>query len=604
VVFFRRRPELGEKAARFFKDQQLWIKNNDEYQLFRPDTGSPLGMFVEGYTLLQYALHEVNLSHIEAPSSKFMFSATNDDMVVGSRDLSALEEYLQADERNNSALGMSYKDTKSGISTNRFVYCEEYWIDDHIDPKDALLAVTLIGAKQCFSAFHAKEYCYSVMLSAEKITLPILNALREVQSCIGFEFHEDEFNYPYLFGGWLPQIKSGLDHSIEWFDGDLKAVAGYWASQTKLPKKGKLSEVPHLTIGRKLGLKLIEEPSDGGNWIDLVPFFGTKKTLERHYRTSVRNPRSVHREYLLMSKLRQQAYQGIMDGSRDARPVYEGWLRRHPSSYIPDNLPILETGTAYTRVVKPRMGVKQRSFIHKLLCLRKKGFIDCDAFGIVSNTTIKIMEKGFQDTCPYQYLPIHEKGFSSLIFSEHLKGYQSYYERTGKVIIAYDEQDQPVIETALWGMMPWASFLTTCRMYAYGLSYFKRPLDFNLLVVLGGIHRQMSDLEAGPDYANDEDFVNSDVVPERSELLAELVRDVIRDWTPNPDDVISSMGERFISRAHTKEVSSDILMRLGMLRTETVSLYPVALDGETDYDIASGSDPPSEFEDPWAELGV
>jgi hypothetical protein len=48
--FWARRPDMGEKAARFFIDQQLFIREGPDcpYELTRPTTGSPLGMFVEG----------------------------------------------------------------------------------------------------------------------------------------------------------------------------------------------------------------------------------------------------------------------------------------------------------------------------------------------------------------------------------------------------------------------------------------------------------------------------------------------------------------------------------------------------------------------------
>jgi hypothetical protein len=603
--FFRRRPELGEAAARFFKDQQLFFKddNGKLVDLRRPDTGSPLGMFVEGYTIFQYALHEINLSHISAPAKSFMFSATNDDMVVGSRNREHLVEYNDADIRNNSALGMSYKDTKSGISRDRFVYCEEYWIDDHIDPKSALFAVTLIGAKSCFSAFHAKEYAHAVMLSAGEVTPEMMAALREVQSSVGSEFHDDEFDWPYLFGGWLPQKKNGLDYSIEWFNGDLRAVSGYWANRVKLPRKGRLDDVPHLSIGRKLGLKLITEPEDPENWIDLVPFFGTKKTLERHYRTSIRHPKSVMNEYLLLSKLRREAYeQGIL-GKRDLPSVQEGWLRRHPDSMIPETLPIRRKVTAFTRVTQPRMGVKERSLVHKLLAMRKKGYIDFDGHGIISATTIQIAESGFQDACSYNYLPITEGGISALVLQEHLRGLQDFYERTGLMIACYDDKDYQVKETELWGYMPWASFLTTCRQYKYGRQYFNGALNQRQLVALAEVHRQVSRIEHDPQA--DEDDFDIDAKPsEAVSLIGELVRDVIRDWESDPDAIIKGMAHRIKPR-NDPSIEPDILMRLGMMRSETVSLFPDFGSGQGDNDKdETGSNASSIFEDPWAELGV
>jgi hypothetical protein len=605
--FFARRPELGRKAARFYRDQQLYFKEDDgSYRLERPQTGSPLGMFVEGYTIFQYALHEVNMSHIDVPYNVIKFTATNDDMVAGSQDKFSLQVYQDADERNNSALGMSYKDTKSGISDYRFVYCEEYWIDDHIDPKTALMAVTLVGAKQCFNAFHAKEYCIGVMMASEEISDPIINALHEVQAVVGYEFHEDEFNWPYLFGGWLPQIKKGLDWSIDWYNGDLRSIAAYWANRVRLTKKGKMDSEPHLTIGRKLGIKLLQEPDDPDHWLDLVPFFGTKRTLERHYRSALKHPKSVHNEYHLLARLRWEKYNNIVFNGWDSPSIYEGWLRRHPNSYIPDNLPMLEVSDPYTRIPGPRMGVKQRSFLHKLLAMRKKGFIDFDGHGVVSATTIKIAESGFQDLSSYKYLPVSEKGFSALVLEEHLKGYIDFYERTNKVIIRYDEKDYSLQETKLWGWMPWASLLTTMRMYKKGLSFFKTSLlNRNQLSVCAEMHRKISHIEYTLQYQTDEEFLDTVGPTEASDLIGELVRDVIRDWETNPDDIISQMRDRIITRPDRDKVDPDILMKLNMIRSDEVSLFPGGNPlAESNTESRDDSDISSVFEDPWAELGV
>jgi len=605
--FFRRRPDMGLKAARFFSNQQLYFKQDDgSWLLTRPETGSPLGMFVEGYTILQYALHNLNCAQISAPSKSFQFTATNDDMVVGSVDRDHLEEYLLADERNNSELGMSYKDTKSGISHHKFVYCEEYWNGDELDPKSALFATTLIGAKHCNSIFHAKEYCHAVLLSAGCITPQIVNALHEIQAYWGPEFHDDEFNWPYLFGGWLPQIKEGVDHSIEWFNGDLKAIAGYWANQVRVRKKGKLTDEPHLTIGRKIGLKLIQEPENPSFWLDLVPLFGSKRALEYHYRTGFSHPAGVLKEYLLLSKLRKERYERIMHGLEDAPPVFEGYLSRHPNSYILDNMPGLCVEDPVSRVTTPRIGIKERGFIPELHRMRKLGYVDFDVPASVSQTSVMLAEEGISSPFNYTYLPVGPSGVSKRILQIFHKNYINFYERTGKCIVSVDDDDAPFEESRLWPYMTHASLLTVCRMYSYMNKKLRRRLTVDDLVRAGEAHTQIS-IQHSRGFAEEEDSEDEEHQPisEAALLIGEMVRDVIRDWVPNPDEIIDSMRDRIICR-NERLKSDEVAMRLANLTSESVSLLPenVRADGELCQDNDGESESSASVYDPWGELGI
>jgi hypothetical protein len=602
--FFRRRPEMGQSAARFFKEQQLYFKLPDgSWELKRPDTGSPLGMFVEGYTIFQYALHNLNLSQISAPGSHFQFSATNDDMVLGGNDPDEIEEYNLADERNNSALGMSYKDTKSGVSHYRFVYCEEYWNGEELDPKSSLFAVTMIGAKHCTTTFHAKEYCHAIMLAAERETPAITNALHEIQSYWGYEFHEDEFWWPYLFGGWLPQIKKGIDYSIEWYNGDLKASAGYWANQLSLRKKGQLSDVPHLTIGRKLGIKLLKEPEDPSIWLDLVPLLGSKRALEYHYRTGSSNPRSVLKEYLLLGKLRRERYSKMIAGKWDIPSVYDKYWLRHPNSVFLDAMPGVVTEPALSRVTTPRLGVRERGFIPALVRMRALGFVDFDGFKTVSRTSVLLAEKGVTQPLQYKYLPVGHSGVSTAILSTYFKGYLAFYERTGRVIVSMSGDDAPLPESRLWPYMPVSSLLTVHRMYRYMQKSVGHEPNTDDLVRAGEAMRQIS-IEDSQDYASSSDESDSEApITDAVLLIGEMVRDVIRDWVQNPDDIISSMRGRIIGRVQGLQ-SKEASTRLEALTTHNVSLLPDASQGSEPIEGLAGGSDTSEVFDPWGELGV
>jgi len=598
--FYRRRPDLGNKAARFYEDQQLYIKDSvsGEWVLHRPDTGSPLGLFVEGYTILQYAIHEMNLRDLPYSSSHFLFSATNDDMVVANDFKDELEAYRDVDVRTNSLLSMSYKDTKSGISRGRFVYCEEYWIDFDLASKESLFSVALIGAKQCYSAFHAKEYVYAVLLNSGGITPGVEAALREVQAAVGWEFHEDEFNWPFMFGGWLPCIESGLDVSIKHYNGDLKQIAGYWAARSRLSKKGGLDDRGHLAISRKYDLKLLEESKNIPNWVDLVPFFGSKRTLERHYRKAHSQPRSILRDYEILSGVRRSTYNKIIKGEQEYPPVLEGYLTRHPNSYWLDAMPGVKVTDPLTRINRPRYGFATPSLDMKLAMMQKKGYLSMNRSRVVGGTILTLAGIGITEQCRYSYLPISSEGISAQVLTTQPKGLLDFYERTGKVPLSLGEGDAPLKETMLWGWMPWASLLTTHRMWTWakGQAY---PMNEATCQVLGDHHRRISIRESLAHEARE--FETTYSTGEDSSALEFMVRDVIRDWVLDTDEIMASLRDRIIPLVDSDNPLVSHVNAL-VLDEDPFTLGPSGglRDGDEDGSQRYDSD---EIYDPWSELG-
>jgi hypothetical protein len=606
--FFRRCPEMYKKCRRFFSSQQLFIKDDiGNYGLHRPTTGSPLGMFVEGYTIFQYALHNINCEDLGVPENKFKFTATNDDMVVGCKDKDLIETYLDVDCTNNSLLGMQYKDTKSGISEGKFVYCEEYWIRDHIDPKSCLWSTTMIGGKYAATPFHAKAYCYALMITAPVLTEAVNKALHEVQSHVGYEFHEEEFSWPYRFGGWLPQIKEGLDHSIEWYDGDLKAQAGYWANTVSLRRKGTLGDKPHLSIGRKYDIQLIKEPEDPKSWLDLVPLLGTKRALEQHYHTGVSKPSDIMKEYMLLFKVRKNTYNKFLMGQVDKPYLYTDYIQRYPDTYIPSNFPGIQTTESYTRITGPRLSSTTNDFEVKLQMASEAGYILCKNTGYVSKEMVYLASQGIVEPFLYEYLPVSRDGVSHAILKSHYQGYLRYYEETGRVITSLYDGDSPYKYTKLWAHMPWASLHTTLRMWNIGASKGHDMHSLTYLVFYASVHRRISDIKNPANEESEEESSESgfDEEPrnEGKTLISEFIYDVIRDWDPNPSETIASIQHRIVpvtDRASAELIAS----RLAFWTQSDVSLLPQSREeGDNNPEDGDVSDD-SSFFDPWAELGV
>jgi len=600
---FSRTPEFGEKAARFFEQQQFYIRESSglPYDLMRPETGGPLGMFVEGYTLLQYIIHELNLGELPNGQNKgFMFSATNDDMVVGHKDLEILQAYNAADIRINSELGMSYKDTKSGISTNSFVFCEEYWLRDHIDPKDALLSVTMIGAKYCATVFQAKEYCHSILMSAGEVTPNLLHALREIQTSMGYEFHPDEFNWPYLFGGWLPQLKSGVDCSIQWYNGDLRAKAGYWANRTKIAKPTALGDKPLLTIGRKKGIKLVAQPSDIPDWVDLVPYLGTKRTLKRHFRLAHSHPKDILKEYIKLGEKRLAKYNRMISGESEIPDPMESWLERHPNSYILDSMPYIKTEPGFTRISRPEFAISDTSEKQRLRQLQYKGYITINDSGYVSNAEIIMAQHGILHQCNLSYLPVGESPCSSWVLANSPRNYLDFYERTNRVITSVSTEDTPFIYSQLWAYMPWADLRTVIRLYTMAKEKAKGPLETNHLIWWADIHRQMSKQESQVFDVN-EDPPDKILSEEALNHTRNLFYDILRDYKDREELIATIMknavpldGSLFDMYRDTTTVNVDYeLTELRGANPDSGLLLP---DNEENSD--------DEVFDPWAELGV
>jgi len=598
---YQRRPDFGNKAASFFERQQLYFKNGDEYEMTRPQTGSPLGMFVEGYTILQYVIHQINLVNLPPGSARQLsFSATNDDMVVGSKNKRLIEHYNNVDINVNSEIGMSYKDTKSGISENRFVFCEEYWIDDHIDTKDALFSITLIGAKYCNSVHHAKEYSNALLMSAGELTPLLVSTLREVQTHWGPEFHEDEFNWPYLFGGWLPQIQGGVDTSIRWFNGDLRAIAGYWATRTKLSKKGKLDEKPHLALGRKSNIKLVAEPDDIPDWVDLVPYLGSKRTLKRHFRLAHSAPREISTEYRIMQSHRINMYNGILSGKFEKEDIMKDWLVRHPNSYILDSMPFIQTEDSYTCIQGPRYGVRDNSEKMRLLWLQSEKYIEVDHIGVTSSAAKRMAHAGIIERCKYKVIPLGKSGISSWVLSNHPRNFYEFYRRTGKTILSVSDTDQPFKYTNLWGYMPWASLLSTIRMWDVMVKHEHRPPDIKMFLKWSDYHFRLSK-ERIEGFSVDED--PDDLTEfDNAEYTRQLISDMIRESVDNPDEFVKNMGNRIVVPSNFTVDHSDAIRLWNA--GESFTLMGASPEGNELGYHEGQEDQIDDIADPWGELGV
>jgi hypothetical protein len=449
--FYRRDEKKMNRALRAFTDPVLYFKEGDQYVPKHPDTGLPLGMFVEGFTLLQYACHQ----YVSEQIGKMLeFNANNDDVIVGSRSHDVICAYRDADVALQQDLGMSVKGTKTGISNDRFIYCEEYWDGENILRKDCLYAMALLGAKYSVNIVHAKELAHTILRTCIDYTPVIDRALREVQSSFLFEFSPFETRWPFLFGGWLPAYKDGLDSSITYRNGDCIFDFAYWACQ--LGKKSRCNSfAPRATLalGRFYNVELIQKP-DPSFYVSLKPLLGTKKALKEHYGLLSRSPRECKRHYVAQYLARRKIFNQFMTAERELPSVTAGYIRRHPNTVI---IPGME-GVKYSKqgfvINNPRIGKKIDSFEAKLQMLQSLGIVSASVPGPPSGTHKDLYSMGITEELKYDFLPISDQGCSLAALQMHLPGLQDLWYEHGLFVSAIDDNDHPYELASRWLHFP------------------------------------------------------------------------------------------------------------------------------------------------------
>jgi len=458
--FYRRSPELVSAYCSAIDHAVVWIKNEDSLEYYHPKTGLPLGMFVEGYTLLSYACHAYVTSKI---GYDLPHNFNNDDAIVASRKKDKLEFYFRVDLELQEDLGMSIGHPKTGISEERFFYCEEYWDSDHILPKDVLTALTILGAKYAINIVHAKELVAASIMSSSHFSMAVRKAISVVQDSYDYEFTPQERHWPYLFGGWMPHYRDGLDSSIEWRNGDLIADCAYWACQVRMRRFNQLQDDPTLAFGRIKQLTLLRKPEDPDDWLALQPIFGKKKTLQQYFSLLARAPRELKRKYHQLYVDRQRCFKDYFTGRKEMPSVLYGWIRRHPNTRIIRGMP----GVKYSKVgqiTRPVLGMLLKGFDTKLDAMILQGFIaGAHKFKCSSNEK-KLHSLGLTEEWQHGWYPMADRGLSMGIFKNQVQGIQEFWFDTKLYIESIDDDDSiiPHSEQMAWTPMP-LQWIWRCR---------------------------------------------------------------------------------------------------------------------------------------------
>jgi hypothetical protein len=259
------------EAKNFFETLRF-RKDGNERDIIR---GFCLGLFNEGMTLVQLALHKMNLddSGLELDG---MF--LNDDSVVGSETMDEIREYARHDEINCDALCIVRKDKKSFISTNFFVFCEEYYRDGDKIPKKCLRKYAYNSCYYMPTIRKAKEMYNSVCTQMG----PDIEKLHDLMNVWGYEFFKTEAEAPFEFGGWFSSYRNGYNTAlIQYYDNS----DWYWAWRSinqRLKSKGTIGDKPTQPLGRVINAcKSPMGPIDLDIDLELKmeDLFGSKKAI-------------------------------------------------------------------------------------------------------------------------------------------------------------------------------------------------------------------------------------------------------------------------------------------------------------------------------------
>jgi hypothetical protein len=590
--FFERRPKLAELGSKFYSNIQLHENGN----VLHPKRGHFLGYFTEGTTILQYCIHRLVSERIGISPRELKYSAVNDDMVVGGRDKEILSVYAEMDSIVNYQLGLLYKETKSGIASNGFVFLEEYYHDYQETSKEHLTCLNILGGKYTCNIVQAKQYIYALMSNNVEVTPLIRKALNEVISFWGYEFYPEEFMAPYIFGGWLPCMKDGVDYSIKYYDGDIKCRAAYWAVQERVHEKLVYKETPSSAISRLLNLRLFSTEDLSEEFLDLVPLFGTKKTIERRYSRMYKDIRDWQRYYYKLESKRIKTWNQNIENPFAIPEIYSGWYKRHWNSYIIPEIGEYEFDRISHIVEKPRIGLPRTELENKLTYLALKGKIHYTESTVLKDFQLKCFDIGIFKELELDQLYCHQdKGVCLDVLQGNLHPNALktlYYERC---LTPIQSDLSPNVPWTPLMSMAYGGFLisTWPLLQLHGYNNFSREdiLDRYLSTV------NQSETQEEESFTPEE----SEIIPtKQGEILsiANWLDDSLRDHPDRRTAILLKLAESTYLSGELKNWMIDLARGATYNDPILDQSNPASENGTGD------TDSDDEFVDPWAELGV
>lgn len=183
-------------------------------EIIRPLRGHGLGMANCMTTLMQLAINEWIIDELtdDIPDMHNCILCLNDDFTAGFNSDEHVEAYWDKEDEVMNSLSLLREPTKSFQSEYCFVLAERYFTSRGEYEKISYQLREALLPLACYNITHAKSYFAAAQIYINSDLAD--RYLNELTSYWGYEFFPSEFNYPYIFGGWMNENIRGVDLSL------------------------------------------------------------------------------------------------------------------------------------------------------------------------------------------------------------------------------------------------------------------------------------------------------------------------------------------------------------------------------------------------------
>jgi hypothetical protein len=167
----------------------------------------------------------------------------NDDSVITHDDVDMLEDYAEFEETEFNELGLLWHKGKTQLGRG-MIFLENYFYTENINDKRSYYLYGLHLIFACVNIVQAKQYSTSICMSLDFDYKKYINKIRQYW---GYEFHADEINLPYIFGGWFTMKIYGVDCSFYFLSEENKRICykGLQATLTREKMYRQYSDYDH-----------------------------------------------------------------------------------------------------------------------------------------------------------------------------------------------------------------------------------------------------------------------------------------------------------------------------------------------------------------------
>jgi len=228
----------------FFDDYEVLVKD----EIFKPVRGHGLGMANSLTTLMQIIIFNMTIKRMKISTDSISLLTHNDDAIVGAKKRSEIEQFWDAEEDILKGLGLLRNPKKSFLAKGAGVFLEKYFYTNRseLNRKESYQRRELMMSFCATNITQAKQ----LVSSQVYIDRPLLVLhLEDIVSFWGYEFFQEEIQYPAFCGGWYNESIYGISTDLRRLENlpyDYRVVRAYEACKNSRirPKYEKGSYIP------------------------------------------------------------------------------------------------------------------------------------------------------------------------------------------------------------------------------------------------------------------------------------------------------------------------------------------------------------------------